>query len=358
MAPRAAFAFHIIPVVSSVPEPARAERFSLNPESGLPLYLQIAHEFIYRIESGMLRQGDKLPGIRKLAAELGISFLTVDKAYKWLRTRGVVVSIPGVGIRVQLTLEPTKEEISQRQKIGRLAEKVIRLSIKEGLNPGVVAQAVTHYARVHLELLRSPEIVFVECHAEYVDDYTNELRRALADERITVRGLLLEDLEQQVKRGSIDLSKAAYLTTTLYHFDFVQRSVASKGIPVLALSHTLDQEAIRLLSDLAPNEQLGVLLGPVDPAPGIIQTIEFYRNQQPGTIPFAMVTDQAAARRLVANCKILAYTAACQEYIRSLPRPAPRTILVRFVPDKEAINKIRLLLARREQNDRRTAHLS
>ncbi|MEA2258069.1 MAG: hypothetical protein QOJ51_894, partial [Acidobacteriaceae bacterium] len=105
--------------------PKGSERFTLNPESGLPLYLQIAHEFIYRIESGMLRQKDKLPGIRRLAAELGVSFLTVDKAYKWLRSRGVVSSIPGVGVRVQLTLEPTSEEVRQRQKISRLAEKVV-----------------------------------------------------------------------------------------------------------------------------------------------------------------------------------------------------------------------------------------
>lgn len=88
----------------------------------MPLYLQIAHEFVYRIESGILGHNDKLPGIRKLAAELDVSFLTVDKAYKWLRTRGVANSIPGVGVRVQLTLEPTENEISQRQKIGRLAE--------------------------------------------------------------------------------------------------------------------------------------------------------------------------------------------------------------------------------------------
>src|ERR1700722_9253323 len=114
-----------------VPEPTKTVRFSLNPDSGLPLYLQIAHEFIYRIESGMLTQNDKLPGIRKLAAELGVSFLTVDKAYKWLRARGVVGSIPGVGVRVQLTLEPTEEDIRQRQKIERLAEKVVQLSIKE-----------------------------------------------------------------------------------------------------------------------------------------------------------------------------------------------------------------------------------
>jgi len=74
------------------------ERFTLNPESGLPLYLQIAHELIFRIETGALRVGDKLPGIRKLAKELGVSFLTVNKAYRWLRTRRVAARKRSVGV--------------------------------------------------------------------------------------------------------------------------------------------------------------------------------------------------------------------------------------------------------------------
>ena len=336
-------------------KPVKTERFSLNPESGLPLYLQIAHEVIYRIESGILRQNDKLPGIRKLAAELGISFLTVDKAYKWLKSRGVVASIPGVGIRVQLTLEPTEEEIGQRQKMNRLAERVIRLVIKQGLDPTLVAQTIAHHARTHLELSRVPEIVFVECRAGYVDDYANELRRALSSEAVSVRGLLLEDLEVQMKNGSVELNKASYLTTTLYHFDFVQRAVAREGIRVVALSHTLDQEAIRLIADLPADEKLGVLLGPVDPAPGIVQTIEFYRNQEPGSVPFAVVTDLAATKRMVKNSRVLAYTAACDDYVKALPVNGPQMIFMRFVPDQDAINKIKLLLARNEQGSHRGA---
>jgi hypothetical protein len=119
---------------------------------------------------------------------------------------------------------------------------------------------------------------------------------------------------------------------------------------VVALSHTLDQEAVQRIANVDPEKKLGVLLGPVDPPPGIIQTIEFYRNQDPGTIPFAVITDRNAARRLVKTCDVVAYTASCQEYVQSLPPGHPPTILVRFVPDQEAITKIRLLLARREQN--------
>src|SRR5438445_13641093 len=81
------------------------ERFTLNQESGLPLYLQIAHEFVYRIETGLLQPGDKLPGIRKLAKELKVSFLTVDKSYRCLRTRGVVTTSRGVGVKVALFLD-------------------------------------------------------------------------------------------------------------------------------------------------------------------------------------------------------------------------------------------------------------
>jgi hypothetical protein len=65
------------------------------------------------------------------------------------------------------------------------------------------------------------------------------------------------------------------------------------------------------------------------------------------------VTDQAAARRLVKSCEVLAYTAGCDEYARTLAGKVPRTILLRFVPDQDAVNKIKLLLARKDQNGHR-----
>ena len=75
-----------------VPSAQILQHFILDRESGLPLYLQIAHELMYLIESGALRDGEAPPSLRQLAKQLRISFLTVDKAYKWLQSRGVLAT--------------------------------------------------------------------------------------------------------------------------------------------------------------------------------------------------------------------------------------------------------------------------
>lgn len=326
-----------------------SERFTLNPESGLPLYLQIAHELIFRIETGALRAGDKLPGIRKLAKELGVSFLTVNKAYRWLRARRVVASTRGVGVRVVLTLEPSGEEARQRSKLSTFAEKVVAQAVQNQMDPMLVAQAITHRALAHQRRKVPSKIVFVECLPEYVDDYTAELRTALSDLDLEIEGVLTTALEHMVstrQNGFKGVNGADLLTTTLYHYDFVQRLMAARKQKVVALSHTLDTEAIQKLVALPSHRKLGAVFGPIDPAPGIMKTIEFYRDMQPGTIPYAIINDSAAAQKVVNKSDVLIYTAACREWIAKIKKKDRQVILIRFVPDQEAINKIRMLVKR------------
>ena len=83
---------------------------TLDRESGLPLYLQIAHEMMYQREMGMLRVGSGLPSIRTLAKELRVSLLAVDKAYKWLQSRGVVASRHRVGWTVVVSEDSPLED--------------------------------------------------------------------------------------------------------------------------------------------------------------------------------------------------------------------------------------------------------
>jgi GntR family transcriptional regulator len=325
------------------------ERFTLNSESGLPLYLQIAHELIFRIETGALRVDDKLPGIRKLAKELGVSFLTVNKAYGWLRDRRVVASTRGVGVRVVLTLEPSGDEARQRSRLSAFAEKVIEQAVQKQLDPMLVAQAITHRALAHQRQTVPTKIIFVECLPEYVDDYTAALRTALADLHLEVEGVLTSSLEAMVSAKPATRktgSNADLMTTTLYHYDFTQRLMAPRGQKVFALSHTLDSDAIQEIVSIAPNKKLGVLFGSVDPAPGIIKMIQFYRDLPDGSIPYAVIDDVPAARKVISKSDVLLYTASCADRIAKLDPKKQPSILIRFVPDQEAINKIRMLVKR------------
>jgi DNA-binding transcriptional regulator YhcF (GntR family) len=56
--------------------------FRPNPSLGVPIYLQLMEQVKHAIETGALRPGEQLPGIRPLAEELVINPNTVAKAYR------------------------------------------------------------------------------------------------------------------------------------------------------------------------------------------------------------------------------------------------------------------------------------
>ena len=71
--------------------------FRPNPASGVPIYLQLMEQVKHAIETGALRPGEQLPGIRPLAEELVINPNTVAKAYRELEHEGVIELRHGAG---------------------------------------------------------------------------------------------------------------------------------------------------------------------------------------------------------------------------------------------------------------------
>src|SRR6266545_3194562 len=71
--------------------------FRPNPSLGVPIYLQLMEQVKHAIETGALRPGEQLPGIRPLAEELVINPNTVAKAYRELQHEGVIELRHGAG---------------------------------------------------------------------------------------------------------------------------------------------------------------------------------------------------------------------------------------------------------------------
>ena len=91
--------------------------FRPNPSSGAPIYLQLMEQVKHAIETGALRPGEQLPGIRPLAEELVINPNTVAKAYRELEHEGVIELRHGAGAFVAGTARARK--LTDRVKAGQ-----------------------------------------------------------------------------------------------------------------------------------------------------------------------------------------------------------------------------------------------
>lgn len=74
----------------------------LDPQSDFPIYAQLIHQLMEGILKGELKEGDMLPSVRSLAADLGINMHTVNKSYHELEKRGITQIIPKSGAIVRL----------------------------------------------------------------------------------------------------------------------------------------------------------------------------------------------------------------------------------------------------------------
>ena len=83
--------------------------FRPNPATGVPIYLQLMEQVKHAIETGALRHGEQLPGIRPLAEELVINPNTVARAYRELEHEGVIELRHGAGAFVSANARPKKQ---------------------------------------------------------------------------------------------------------------------------------------------------------------------------------------------------------------------------------------------------------
>ena len=90
----------------------------INEYSSTPKYLQIINSIVTGIETQSIRVNDKLPSINEVSANFDVSRDTVEKAYRKLKARGLISSVPGKGYYI------TNTNYRPRRKIFLLFNKL------------------------------------------------------------------------------------------------------------------------------------------------------------------------------------------------------------------------------------------
>jgi GntR family transcriptional regulator len=129
-----------------------AIEFRLDPDSGVPTYLQLVQQVEHALRLGYLQPGDQLPKVRDVVSALTINPNTVLKAYRELEHEGLVAARPGVGTFVARTLSdgslaahgPVRRDLERWLRKARLAglddesiEALFRDTFRSTLERGV-----------------------------------------------------------------------------------------------------------------------------------------------------------------------------------------------------------------------------
>ena len=112
--------------VKQAPQPAIEFAFRLDPHSGVPVYRQLIDQVQVAIASAVLRAGDQLPTVRRVAVDLAINPNTVSRAYREMELRGILDTQQGTGTFVAANPVETTPAERHRQLTQLTTEFVAR----------------------------------------------------------------------------------------------------------------------------------------------------------------------------------------------------------------------------------------
>jgi len=215
----------------------------IDRNSGLPLYLQVRDLVDERIASGQIGPDGRLPTERELAHELGVSRNTVVSAYRQLEKEGIIHSQQGKGTFAN---RPKGEGKGGRQ--GRV-QRIIDMAIDEALDSGFTLDqfaALAHVAvRERDAQLRRFRLLFVDCNAEHLNAFADQVR---PQTNVHIDTILLPDLLAAAKPHPL-VRDADLVVTTVRHEPDVRRSIGPKT-DLLAVSTSPSMEAMIQLARL------------------------------------------------------------------------------------------------------------
>ncbi|UPW81646.1 GntR family transcriptional regulator [Lysinibacillus sp. Ag94] len=104
----------------------------LDPSSELQLYKQLANQLIELIAKGKLKNGDTLPSVRSMAADLGINVSTVSKSYHELEEKGLIELKPKAKA---IIIGGQKKELQETEveKVENALKPILAEAIARGL---------------------------------------------------------------------------------------------------------------------------------------------------------------------------------------------------------------------------------
>ena len=111
---------------------------SIDPNSSVPIYQQIAGYIRRAVAAGVYRPGEMVPSLRALALELTVNPNTVQRAYEELEREGLIRARKGLGMFV------TKHGAKSAQS---KSEQAVYADFEHGIRAGQAANMPSEHIR-------------------------------------------------------------------------------------------------------------------------------------------------------------------------------------------------------------------
>ncbi|HEX2344627.1 MAG TPA: PLP-dependent aminotransferase family protein, partial [Vicinamibacterales bacterium] len=188
---------------------------SIDPQTSVPIFVQIAGAVSGDIRRGRLRPGDVMPGTRTLARTLGVHRNTVIAAYAELVAEGWITTENGRGTFVAKTLPDPRP-----RRFTAVPETGADSSVAFELGPGIVVARCSTSLLVAYNLTGLPDLRLVPTKAlarawrRSIERRSREvlaygppeghprLRAALAGMLSATRGLVIDESRLLITRGT------------------------------------------------------------------------------------------------------------------------------------------------------------
>lgn len=256
---------------------------ALDRAASTSLYVQLADLVAGQIADGTFQPGDRIPSVRRLHEQHGVSLSTAVEACRLLESRGLVASRPRSGFYVERAARPSRAQPPtstlslQEQRVDASLSVKLNLGIGNPQQPtlGAAVQGPELMAIPALNRLLSQALRLqpTACHSYDAPPGSPVLRRAIA-QRGTDAGYLVSPDEVVITSGA---KEAVYLSI---------RAVTRPGDTV-----AIESPAYYALLEVLASLELKVVEVPSDPVAGIDQT----------ALAEVLATHAIAALALVSN---------------------------------------------------------
>jgi GntR family transcriptional regulator len=117
--------------------------FTLQPSSGLPIYLQLIQQVRRMVAGGQLTPGMELPSVRDIATEYTVNPTTISKAYSQLESEGLLQRNRGKPMTISAGRHASGSLTQRLKQIESQVDALVLATRQLELSAGDLCQFIT-----------------------------------------------------------------------------------------------------------------------------------------------------------------------------------------------------------------------